>query len=538
VTQGNAVPVGALCTDLRRLLGPSLWIDAPGAVLEVPLPHGHSAALLHGWSGRIAWMCAALGWRETALCQRRHATGTTLAFTAPPAALMSATALNEWALHATATELGVPFDPASLDDEALPLDQVEALASLHERIAAEAAAPPSDAAPIADRAIPIALVTGSNGKTTTTRLLAAMLRAHGHVVGMTSTEGVVIDTAYVERGDWSGPGGARRVLEDPTVTAAVLETARGGLLRRGLVVSRADVAVVTNIAEDHFGEYGIHSVADLTELKTSVAHALRGGGTLVLNGDDPLLDPARSTARLGAPARALPPARRVTFSLESPWPEWLPPIPEIPITFGGTARYNAANVLAAATAARVLGVPEALIAHTVRTFGNDPADNAGRLMRFALGGLTVLVDYAHNPHGLGALLETASAMTSGRMLLLLGQAGDRDDEAIRALARTAWRAAPALIVLKDLDGYMRGRAAGAVPAILEDELMRNGARPDQLFIVLDETDAVRTLLSQALPGDLVILPVHALAGREQVLELLAGLQVAGWSAGHPLPTLP
>jgi hypothetical protein len=283
-------------------------------------------------------MCAALGWRDTALCQRRHASGATLAFTAPPAALMSATSLNEWALHATAVDLGVPFDPASLDEEALPLDQVAALATLHDRIAAEQAVPPDDATPIADRAMPVALVTGSNGKTTTTRLLAAMLRAHGHVVGMTSTEGVVIGTTYVERGDWSGPGGARRVLEDPAVTAAVLETARGGLLRRGLVVPRADVCIVTNIAEDHFGDYGIHDVADLAEVKTSIAYALAAGGTLVLNGDDPLLDPSRPTARLASPARALPAGRRQTFSLEAPWPAWLPPIDEIPITLGSMPR--------------------------------------------------------------------------------------------------------------------------------------------------------------------------------------------------------
>jgi UDP-N-acetylmuramyl tripeptide synthase len=480
-------------------------------------------------------MCAALGWRDTALCQRRHASGATLAFTAPPAALMSATSLNEWALHATAVDLGVPFDPASLDEEALPLDQVAALATLHDRIAAEQAVPPDDATPIADRAMPVALVTGSNGKTTTTRLLAAMLRAHGHVVGMTSTEGVVIGTTYVERGDWSGPGGARRVLEDPAVTAAVLETARGGLLRRGLVVPRADVCIVTNIAEDHFGDYGIHDVADLAEVKTSIAYALAAGGTLVLNGDDPLLDPSRPTARLASPARALPAGRRQTFSLEAPWPAWLPPIDEIPITLGGSARFNAANVLAAATAARLLGVPETVIAAVARRFGTDPEDNAGRLMRLALGGITVLVDYAHNPHGLGALLETARAITSGRILLLLGQAGDRDDEAIRALGRTAWRAAPALVVLKDLDGYLRGREPGAVPAILADELQLNGARPDQLTTVLDEADAVRTLLSRSQPGDLVILPVHALAGRERLVQLLTGLQAAGWMAGRPLP---
>jgi UDP-N-acetylmuramyl tripeptide synthase len=325
------------------------------------------------------------------------------------------------------------------------------------------------------------------------------------------------------------------VLEDARVTAAVLESARGGMLRRGIVAPHADVVVVTNVAADHFGDYGIHSLEDIAELKSSLALVLRPQGTLVLNADDPLLNPTSPSAHLSSAAKALPQEQRVMFSLEAPWPTTLPAVEEIPITAQGAARFNIANVLAATAAVRALGVSDSVIAATLRSFGEDPRDNAGRLMRLEVGGATVIIDYAHNPHGLGALLKAARAMAPGRLLLLLGQAGDRDDEAIRALTRTAWEGQPALVVLKDLDGYLRGRAPGAIPALMSDELLKQGAHPDQLLTVLDEMGAARTLLERARPGDLLVLPVHALEARNQLLAVLEQLRVAGWCAGDPLP---
>ncbi len=139
------------------------------------------------------------------------------------------------------------------------------------------------------RAIPKAVVTGSNGKTTSVRLLAAMLRAHGLTPGYSSTDGLMVDGACIDAGDYSGPVGARTVLRHPRVQAAVLETARGGLLRRGLVARDASVALVTNVSADHFGEYGIHTLDDIAAVKLTVAKALAGDGVLVVNADDPVL---------------------------------------------------------------------------------------------------------------------------------------------------------------------------------------------------------------------------------------------------------
>jgi cyanophycin synthetase len=474
-----------------------------------------------------------------------------LAFTAPIDALLAATMVNEWACTRAADDgaarAAVTGDPA---EPRLPLDEAEALAALRERIAAEAQPAlralvaragregvpllfdetdvsigygvhgrtwPLVSAPAPDTVawdrlgrIPVALVTGSNGKTTTVRLVAAMLAAAGHVVGFCCSDGVFVGGDRLERGDWSGPAGARRVLRDQRVTAAVLETARGGLLRRGLACPSADAAIITNIAEDHLGGYGVTSLDDLAEVKCIVAHALGRTGTLVLNADDALLGRVRHGHE--------GPVQR--FSAAGP-PDFLPPVLEMPLTIDGAARHNVENIAGASLVARALGVPDEAIRRAVRAFGAQNTDNPGRLERFERGGVRIWIDYAHNPHGLAALLDAArGARGDGRLGLLLGQAGDRDDEAIRALGRAAWAARPDRVVLKDLDGYLRGREPGEVPAILRRELVAAGAHEGQLELARDETDGVLRLLAWARPGDLLVMPVHALDARERAITIV------------------
>ena len=504
------------------------------------------------WRSHVAELTGAVGW-QVEMAVRRDAMRAALAFTAPIDALFAATLVNEWAW----TRARGAGTTEAASDDALPHSLPDALARLRVVIAEEAnpalvalkaraaaegvpfmadedqvsvgygtrsAAWPARALPLPDEvawpslgAVPVALVTGSNGKTTTTRLVAAMLAQAGHTVGYCCSDGVFIAGTQVESGDWSGPSGAKRVLRDPRVTAAVLETARGGLLRRGLVVPQAAAAIVTNIAEDHFGAYGIRSLGDLAAAKLQIVHALGTEGTLVLNGDDATL----RTASLPADSRV------EWFSAAAP-PASVPAASEMPLAFGGAAPYNVMNAIGAAQVARALGVSDSAIAQTLREFGRANADNPGRLERHEVRGVRIWIDYAHNPHGLAALLDLCNAEAhGGRIGLLLGQAGDRDDDAIRALARTAWVPRPRLpdrIALKDVDGYLRGRAPGAVPELMRAELIAAGAPAETLSIALDELSGVRALLDWARAGDLLVLPVHNLEARKRTITLLDALR--------------
>jgi cyanophycin synthetase len=581
--------------DSRRLTGANLYFDGPGAALETAPGLAFYAATLQRWRANVARLRMALGWPDGAVCVREHASGASLAFEAPPDQLYTATEANEWALHAA---LGVragdaPVDAESAaprphvahfeDDEALQrlreLAQAEAKPHLLALIASAQArgvpahaddevlslgegeasqAWPVEALPAIDavpwprlHAIPKAVVTGSNGKTTTVRLLAAMLRAHGLASGYSSTDGLVVDGERIDAGDYSGPVGARTVLRHPRVQAAVLETARGGLLRRGLVASDARVAVVTNVSADHFGEYGVHSLDDIASVKLVVAKSVAADGVLVLNADDPLLvrrAAATGVACVGWFALALADAiahgplacgvrdGRLVLSVDATEHD-LGDAAAMPLTLGGSARYNIANAAAAALAAFALGIAPATIASVLARFGNDARDNPGRLQRWLLGNVEVLLDYAHNPDGLRGLLQVAGNLRAGgRLALILGQAGNRGDDDIRELAAVAAQSHPDRVWLKDIAGdYLRGRAPGEIAAILFGALRAGGLDADALPVCLDEAQASREALQWARPGDLLVLPIHEPARRDEVVALLDRLRDEGWRAGQPLP---
>jgi UDP-N-acetylmuramyl tripeptide synthase len=335
------------------------------------------------------------------------------------------------------------------------------------------------------------------------------------------------------------------------VGTAVLETARGGILRRGLAVDRADVAVVTNIAEDHLGEFGVQSLSDLAETKMLVAKALGPKGTLVLNADDRLLVERSRKVEASITWFSLDPSSPIVMNhlkaggtaifveddriLIARGNERTPliPISDVPITFGGSARHNIANALAAVAAGLGLGIPASRMDDVLRRFGREIGDNPGRANLLELGGANILLDYAHNPDGMSALVRVARTLPANRRLVMIGQAGDRDDEAIRELARVAWLLQPDHVVINEMDQYLRGRSIGEVPTILADEFLRLGAPDAAISRVGPEVDGVLKALEWARAGDLLVLTVHQ--DRGAVLELLSEVAASSWRAGDPVP---
>ncbi len=578
--------------DSRRLTGPNRWYAGTAVTLTPLGPAAHDTAAHARWAARVQAACAHLGWPAPQPRVLADAREPLLLFAAPDDALFTATEINEWAWERSAAEAG--GDALKGCDLAQDLgDDSTALAVFAQRAAAEqrpAQRALQDAA--AQRGLPVfiddellsigagagsrtwalsdlpglaavpwpvlhdvptALVTGSNGKTTTVRLLAAIAAAAGVRAGYCCTEGVYVAGQALDSGDYSGPAGARTVLRHPAVELAVLETARGGLMRRGLAVTRADVAVVTNVSADHLGEYGIAGVEDIAEAKLVVAHALLNGGTLVLNGGDAVLmavagrtphvqvllaagrlalfarddeHPALVALRLAGGSTCGVREGRLRCSREGVSTD-LGRVADFPLTFGGAAPHNTENIAAAVLAAQALRMPESAIHQALALFGAQAQDNPGRLERWSHRGATVLIDYAHNPDGLAQLLAVARALLPGgaRLGLLLGQAGNRDDAAIAELARTAVAGRPDRIVIKELPDMLRGRPLGAVPALIAATLQAAGFDTRRVALQPDEAAAALALLAWARPGDVLVLPVHTPAVRvrlAQVLQAAAG----------------
>jgi cyanophycin synthetase len=394
--------------------------------------------------------------------------------------------------------------------------------------------------------IPTAIVTGSNGKTTTVRLIAACARAQGWRAGYNCTDGVFIGDDPVATGDYSGPAGARLVMRDRRTQAAILEAARGGILRRGLAVAHADAAVVTNISSDHFGEYGIDDLAGLADVKLTVAAAVAADGWLILNADDSLLrmksselarrfgrHPAvawfgldadqlhlREFRSQGASTCGVRQGRLCLYHLGLEYD--LGAVLGMPLSIGGIAAYNVANLAAAALAAITLGIPAALIAAVFARFGARLSDNPGRMMRFEFNGAHVLIDYAHNPEGLRGFLSVANQLrgSTSRLGLLLGHAGNRKDADIAELARVAAGFGPELVVVKEDEAHLRGRAPGEIPRIIRNELLRLGLAESAVPVRNTELEAARFALQWAQRGDVLALPLHSPSARAAVVAML------------------
>jgi UDP-N-acetylmuramyl tripeptide synthase len=540
--------------DSRRLTGPNVLTDRPAAIIDVAVGGDELEPLIEAWREQVRRILDAVGWTGARLLERRVAGGVSLGFEAPEDALYAATDVNDWAYDAARRVLDgercPPVEEAgraladTIGRESNPRLVTLAAAARERRLpvlmdddalsigyGCRSRTWSVDDLPAPDRVdwselgdLPVGLVTGTNGKTTTVRLAAAMVRQAGLHVGLSSTDQIAVDDDVLDHGDYSGPGGARAVLRDPRVDVAVLETARGGLLRRGTGMTRADAAVITNIAADHLDDYGVTDLEALADIKWLVTRPLGDDGVAILNAEDPRLV-ERATGFGGeiawfaldpaAPARAAERAGAACFwYVEDGWVVReehgdkfrLGEVARIPVTLGGAARHNVANSLAAAGLAHALGVADSAISAAL--ISTATSANPGRCNLFLVGGVNVLVDFAHNPHGVTALRPVVEHYGTGQRILMLGQAGDRGDDTIRELALAAWGFRPDRIVLKEMGHYARGRAPGEVAGILRDAFVGAGAKPEHITHVDEELDAVRAAIDLASPGDLVIALVH------------------------------
>jgi len=333
----------------------------------------------------------------------------------------------------------------------------------------------------ADRRIPVISISGTNGKTTTTRLVSHILRAAGRHVGTTTSDGILVDEVLVEAGDWTGPGGAQDILRRSDIDVAVLETARGGIVLRGVGYESNEASILTNVTSDHLDLQGIHTLPELAEVKATINRMTRPNGWVILNADD------RHVAAVGRRVRA----RVAYFSMagdaspqirrhlkrggraylvrdgrlgEAEGSRWRPiaRLSQVPVALGGIARHNVANALAAAGGARAMGVSIAQVRQGLTSFEPSPGLSPGRLNIFERDGQVVIVDFAHNEAGLEALLDVGRAIgPTAQLTAVVGTAGDRPDDTLRGMGRIAARRVDRLVIKESLQ-YLRGRTREGV----------------------------------------------------------------------------
>lgn len=508
----------------------------------------------------------AVGWSSENICSRAYDGGVSLVINAPIDVLYAACELNEVAFgRAVANLNGEP--QAGLQDAIAKLHDLVAKERKPRLLAMQKAAAyhrvpflwdddevsvgfgktamtwPADQLPDPESidwsgisAVPLGIVTGTNGKSTTVRLAASILNAAGLQAGITSTDYIRVGEEILDRGDYSGPGGARTLLRHPKSEAVVLEVARGGLLRRGIGIELADAALVTNVAEDHMGEYGINSVAEMAEAKFIVRRALSADAPLILNADDP------ESVRMAATINN----KIIWFGVDTDHPVmkahlekqgqaaflsdgWLVlaedgksrrvvRVEDIPVTFGGVARYNIRNALAAMSLCAIMGANDDALAKGLKSFSGDAGVNPGRGNLYHKNGIRIFIDFAHNEHGLKAVADTVNAFKARRNIVLMGQAGDRSDAEISAFVHAACNLKPARLLVCDMPGYERGREPGVVAELIRELAIDYGLKQDSVTIYGSPLEGVKNALYSAQEGDCLVL--LALTQRGEVTELV------------------
>ena len=396
--------------------------------------------------------------------------------------------------------------------------------------------------------VPIVAVTGTNGKTTTSRMIAHILKMTGKRVGLTTTDGIYVDGTQIAQGDMSGPHSARMVLQNPTVELAVLETARGGIMRAGLGFDRCDVSVVTNVTSDHLGMGGAESLQDLARVKAVVPAATFRDGYCVLNADNRwtvemanrargeiiyfTMDEQNTTVREHLRARGKAVVLRITahgeviYLLDNRRETAILDVRHIPATFEGRARFNIKNAMAAVGAAWGCNVGIEAIRNGLRSYTTSFSQAPGRLNLLEMAGFRVIMDYCHNVPGLEELTDFIHRLRPRHTIGMIAAPGDRRDEDIIAFARLASTAFDEFVIREDRNP--RGRARGEVAEMIRDTLVQSGIEPERISITTDELEAANVAIDMAKPDDLVVLLVDKPA---EVYDAVTRRSARQWQTG-------
>ncbi len=403
----------------------------------------------------------------------------------------------------------------------------------------------------ADRRLPIVSISGTNGKSTVTRLITHILLLCGRHVGTTTSDGVLVDERMVDPGDWTGPGGAAQILARSDVDVAVLETARGGIVLKGVGYESNDASVLTNVSSDHLDLQGIHTLPELAEVKSVISRITKPDGWVILNADDRFVAAVARKVRanvalfslegrnaamrrhLAGGGRAYLLRRGELVEAEGDKTTAIAEANEVPIAIGGLARHNIANALAAAGAARGLGATIAQVREGLLDFRPSSERSPGRMNLFRVGSKVVIVDFAHNEAGVGAVLDVAQGIAGGAagrtapITMIIGTAGDRPDDTLRGIGRVAAKRAQR-IAIKETLKYLRGRTRESMVGELLAGVRAGGRATSDIPVYESETEALRAEIAmngtadgRREAGRVIVLMCHE--EREEVFRLLERL---------------
>lgn len=398
-----------------------------------------------------------------------------------------------------------------------------------------------------DGRIPLVAITGTNGKTTTSRLVSHILKYAGANVGMACTGAVEVENQVILKGDYSGPTAARTVLQEPTVSHAVCEVARGGILKRGLGFDACDVAVFLNVASDHLGQGGINSIEDLARLKGVVIDSVKPGGAAVLNAEDDNVWSKAGVADRDILISMNPKHPRIVAHLKNrrnaavvheeghivlrrgPHRYCIIRSADMPLTLGDAAMFNIQNAMAATAVAYALGVSEVDCRAGLVTFNPSTNQLPGRMNVMHLGGVKVLIDYGHNVPALTALATVLPRLAGGRKINVADGAGNRRDEDLLAFGAQIATMYDRIYIC---DPDPRGRKPGETSDLIEKGVLNTGFSKDALTIELSEDRAFRRALAESRPGDLVVLQADNIQGAIELCKSLRLRLEAGESQSN------